>query len=217
MKTILEIDLRECENEDHVEFSNKNNERGRSFSVTLKELLTLNFQTLFDEIGQFTIRFLIEKCILITQTQDIFIQISGDPLHSLLNDSKAIAKQIRQNMRKANKNNRFPAMMRNLNRNGMLYCLHSNGKPGIFHKSELMNIVKFIRQNYKKSHFEESEYGTEVVKRESQLFNPNFRNTNQERMKYGRMKSTFQKKQKFNKHSFDKKISNRFQGFSDFV
>lgn len=155
---------------------------------------------------------LIEDCILLKGTRNIFVQISGEPLFSLLNDSKKIAKQIRQNMRKANENNKFPNMMRNLNRNGMLYCLHSNKKPGIFHKSELMNILKFIKQNHGKRQFHEEECDPEWIKSQAREFNPNFRNTNQERMKFDGLKKQFIMKNQFNNSTAPKKniFSNLF-------
>lgn len=179
---MLEI-LSENENEKPIQFTGMNNYQNNGFSITLKYITSNNFRRLYRLLGMYCIKFLVKDCILIQRQKDIFIQLSGESLANLLNNSKAIAMQIKNNIRKENhKNvkNNLADLNFYFNRNSILYCLHSNGSPGLFRKSLLMRLVVFAKTHLNGPRpFDLRDYPSEVIVVQSMQMNSNYRPSNQ--------------------------------------
>lgn len=179
---MLEI-LSENENEKPIQFAGMNNYQNNGFSITLKYITSNNFRRLYRVLGMYCIKFLVKDCILIQRQKDIFIQLSGESLANLLNNSKAIAMQIKNNIRKENhKNvkNNLADLNFYFNRNSILYCLHSNGAPGLFRKSLLMRLVRFVETHFNSPQlFDLRDFPDEVIEAHSKQMNSNYRPSNQ--------------------------------------
>ena len=157
--------------------------QNNGFSITLKYITSNNFRLLYKMLGKCCIKFFVKDCILIQKQGDIYVQLSGNPLDNLLNDTKAIAKHIKSNTRKENQKNiknNLADLNKNLNRNGILYCLHSNGKPGLFRKSLLMRVAGFVNRNVEnKEGFDEMWFTKGRIVELMNKMDSNYRKSNQ--------------------------------------
>jgi hypothetical protein len=183
IKQIMFDIMRENEHEKPIQFMGMNNYQNNGFSITLKYITSNNFRKLYQLLGSYCIKFFVKDCILIQRQKDIFIQLSGDSLANLLNNSKAIAMQIKSNIRKENhKNMKHNLMDLNsyFNRNNILYCLHSNGKPGLFRKCLIMRVYSFLNKKIKEeSRFNVEEYTDERVIEIMNKMDTNYKKSNQ--------------------------------------
>ena len=196
-----------------IQYLGVNNMDNNGFSITLKYIVSVNFQKLFDILGAYCTKFLVRDCILIWKHKDIFIQLSGQSLANLLNNSKAIAKQIKSNIRKENhKNMKHNLMDLNsyFNRNNILYCLHSNGAPGLFRKCIIMRVLRFVKEKVNSPFdFDELEFTEKRLGELTNAMDSNYRPSNQfncgkeaakvkERLAKSPMKKPLQKRENAN-------------------
>lgn len=180
---MLEI-LGENESLRPTQFVGMNNYQNNGFSITLKYITSNDFRRLYRLVGVYCIKFLVKDCVLLQRKRDIFVQLSGESLGNLLNNSKTIAMQIKSlQRREVSKNARHNLgdLNSSFNRNNILYCLHSNGRPGLFRKSLLVRLIRFASSHLESpQRFDERDFPAEEVLRKSRQMDSNFRPPNQD-------------------------------------
>lgn len=131
----------------------------KSFNVPLRLLISENFEKLLSYMGNVAFQCLLADAVLLKQEKETFWQINGRSLEHHFEEMKKRKKERkaspnREKNRKKNikvKTNKRAYFKDFVNRNHMLYCLHSNKKPGMFKKSIIESLATELRTIEKKS------------------------------------------------------------------
>ena len=121
----------------------------QNFNITLKYLVSQNFEKLLQIIGEETLRELLKTAIFLYKEQDIYVQLTGKSLQLLYDRPKPIQTNTKYKGKKVLTDEQILKSI--VDRNSFLYCLHSNKKVDFFHKSPF--YVKKMAIKKKKSYY----------------------------------------------------------------
>lgn len=116
----------------------------QNFNITLKYLVSQNFETLLQLVGEDTLRELLKTSVFLYKEQDIYVQLTGKSLQLLYERPKPVQKNEKYKGKKLITEEQI--LKSSVDRNSFLYCLHSNKKVDFFHKSPLYVKKQVIKK-----------------------------------------------------------------------
>lgn len=131
----------------------------KSFNVPLRLLISENFEKLLEYMGNPAFQLLLSDSVLLKKEKETFWQINGKSLEFHFEEMKK-RKSVRPTSPNREKNKKRNIKVKTakrayfkdfVNRNHMLYCLHSNKKPGMFKKNIIESLSTELRTIEKKS------------------------------------------------------------------
>ena len=148
----------------HIQRKDITNNETKAFLYCLKYLVNQNMEWLLGKLGDEALYFLLLNSIILIKVSNQYWQISGKSLELYFEDLKKGPKGDIQLVphnepySKLKEKEKLPVkdlqkgpkireyFKEYVNRNHMLYCLHSNGKPTLFHKNRLTALSKRAKE-----------------------------------------------------------------------
>ena len=124
-----------------------NSLHANNFNISLKLLLSDNFDLLKQKTGEEIFRIFLEETCFLIKENNFYIQINGTPLSKYFNH-KTMLKNYESKIQKPFKKSSTNILLdQNIDRNIFMYCLHSNKKVDFFHKSFLFITKRAIKNS----------------------------------------------------------------------